>query len=130
MARRAAHGSTPIPPSWPRAPDSLGGSDWPVSTPDPIAAAHVAVNRRMPAALADGDYDPFLPEQALDLATVLPAYTAGGAWVNHLDDGGRISEGALADLVVLDRDPFLGPPEMIADATVIATYVEGNQVHP
>lgn len=104
------------------------GSDWPVSSPDPLAAVHVAVNRRAPAALADGTYDAFLPEQALDLTTALSAYTSGSAWVNHADDTGQLTVGALADLAVLDTDPFAGPPEAIADARVRATYVEGEQV--
>ena len=58
----------------------------------------------------EGDYDAFLPEQAIDLATSLTAYTAGSAWVNHLDDvTGTIEVGKYADLAVLDRDPFAGP---------------------
>lgn len=104
------------------------GSDWPVSSPDPLAAVHVAVNRRAPAALADGRYDAFLPEQALDLTTALAAYTSGSAWVNHADDTGHLTVGALADLAVLDSDPFAGPPDAIADTRVRATYVEGEQV--
>jgi predicted amidohydrolase YtcJ len=99
------------------------GSDWPVSSPDPLAAIHVAVNRRAP-----GDPDAFLPEQALDLSTALAAYTSGSAWLNHADDTGRIEGGALADLVVLDRNLFTGPPEEIGAARVRATYVEGECV--
>lgn len=34
----------------------------------------------------------------------------------------------LADLVVLDRDPFLGQVAEIAEATVVATYVDGEPV--
>jgi predicted amidohydrolase YtcJ len=104
------------------------GSDWPVSSPDPLAGVHAAVNRRAPAALADGAYDAFLPEQALDLATALAAYTSGSARVNHADDSGRIVVGSLADLAVLDRDLFAGPPEEIASARIRATYVEGERV--
>jgi predicted amidohydrolase YtcJ len=105
------------------------GSDWPVSSPDPLAAVHVAVNRRAPVALADGASDAFLPEQALDLATALSAYTWGSARVNHADDTGQIVVGALADLTVLDRDPFAGAPEEIADARVLLTYIGGECVH-
>jgi predicted amidohydrolase YtcJ len=101
------------------------GSDWPVSSPDPLAAVHVAVNRRAPG---DAAYDAFLPEQALDLATALAAYTSGSARVNHADDSGRIAVGSLADLAVLDRDLFAGAHEEIASARVCATYVEGERV--
>ena len=58
------------------------------------------------------------------------AYTAGSAYVNHLDDRtGRIQAGYLADLAVLDKDVFAGPREEIADAKVVATYVEGERVY-
>ncbi|MEY2965477.1 MAG: Amidohydrolase family, partial [Actinomycetota bacterium] len=36
-------------------------------------------------------------------------------------------EGALADLALLDRDPFDGPSEQIADARVVQTFIEGQQ---
>jgi predicted amidohydrolase YtcJ len=104
------------------------GSDWPVSSPDPLAGIHVAVNRRTPRSLGTPEDRAFLPEQALDLRTALTAYTRGSAYVNHLDDGGRIEVGALADLAVLDRDPFAGPVEEIGDTAVVATYVEGVEV--
>ena len=62
-------------------------------------------------------------------ATALTAYTAGSAWVNHLDDRtGRLAAGLLADLAVLDRDPFAGPPEEIGTARVVATYLAGETV--
>ncbi|MFE7355139.1 amidohydrolase [Streptomyces sp. NPDC057543] len=102
------------------------GSDWPVSSPDPIAGIHVAVNRMEPEA-TDGRV--FLPEQRLDLATAVAAYTAGSAHVNGFDDIGSLLPGHLADLVVLDRDIFTLPPEEIAEAQVLRTYVGGTLVH-
>lgn len=102
------------------------GSDWPVSSPDPLAAIHVAVNRRV---YQEQTYDAFLPEQALGLATAMAAYTSGSARVNHEDEAGRIEPGALADLVVLDRDPFAGPADEIGAATVRGTYVGGEVVY-
>jgi len=102
-----------------------GGSDWPVSTPDPLQGVHVAVNRVLPGE----DRERFLPEQALDLRTALSAYTAGSAYVNRLDDTGRLRPGFRADLVVLDRDPFAAPVEEIADAAVAFTYVGGERMY-
>ena len=113
----------------------VAGSDWSVSTPNPWAAVHVAVNRSIPPGelepgeLADLNFAAFLPEQAIDLGTALTAYTRGSAWVNHLDDCGQVREGALADLVVLDRDPFDGPAEDIGRTAVERTYVGGRLVH-
>ena len=101
------------------------GSDWPVSSPDPLAAIHVAVNRVSPGE----DKDPFYPRNAITLAQALSAYTAGTARVNHHDDvTGHLRPGAHADLVVLDRDPFHGPPDEIAAARVARTYVGGDLV--
>ncbi|MDV9190255.1 amidohydrolase [Streptomyces sp. SR27] len=102
------------------------GSDWPVSSPDPIAGIHVAVNRREPEST---DPRVFYPEQRLDLVTALTAYTAGTAHVNGLDNTGSLQAGNLADLVVLDRDILTAPPEEIAEAKVEQTYVGGRLVH-
>ncbi|MFE6503827.1 amidohydrolase [Kitasatospora sp. NPDC057738] len=102
------------------------GSDWPVSSPDPLAGLHVAVNRMEPEA-TDGRV--FLPEQRLDLGSAIAAYTAGSAYLNGHDDAGVLAAGRLADLVVLDRDILTGPPEEIARARVLRTYVGGELVH-
>ncbi|MFF6777235.1 amidohydrolase [Streptomyces sp. NPDC012637] len=104
----------------------VAGSDWPVSSPDPLAGLHVAVNRTEPGA-TDGRV--FLPEQRLDLTTALAAYTAGSAHVNGHDDAGSLRAGNLADLVVLDRDILTGPPEEIASARVEQTFVGGTRVY-
>lgn len=102
-----------------------GGSDWPVSTPDPLQGIHVAVNR-----VHHGDHAAgFLPAQALDAGTAIAAYTAGSAYVNHLDDTGWLRPGYRADLVVLDRDILAAPPAEIGDASVALTFVDGKRVH-
>ena len=108
------------------------GSDWSVSSPDPLQEIHVAVNRRMPP-----DYphkvatrDVFLPDERLDLPTALAAFTMGSAYVNHLDDRtGSIEIGKLADLCVIDRNLFDHPVDEIAHARVHQTYVEGERVY-
>jgi hypothetical protein len=101
------------------------GSDWPVSSPDPIQGAHVAVNRVTP-----GEHGAALtPDQRLTLAEALTAYTAGTAHLNHLDSTGRIAPGLLADLAVLDRNPFDGPSEAIHETQVTATYGGGTLVY-
>ncbi len=103
------------------------GSDWSVSSADPLDAIHVAVNRRLPG-LPD-DQKPFYPNNSLSLATAMAAYTAGSARINHHDDAtGRLQVGMLADLAVLDRDPFAGPASAIHEATVTQTFVEGERV--
>ena len=103
------------------------GSDWTVSTPNPLLELEVAVTR---APTDDRGAEPLLPEEALDFPTALETFTAGSAWVNFLDEEtGTIEPGKLADLVVLDRDvldPGGGP---IGDAKVLLTLVEGEAVY-
>ena len=102
------------------------GSDWPVSDVAPMRAIHSAVNRTEPG----GAVDPFRPEESLRLTDALAAYTAGSAWVNHLDrETGSVEVGKRADFVVLDRDPFTIPPECIGDALVDFTLVGGEVVY-
>ncbi len=105
------------------------GSDWAVSSANPLRAIHVAVNRSLQGS-AGPQAEPFLPGQSLELAEALAAYTIGSAYVNHLDDEtGTIEPGKLADLVVLDRDPFAGPKSEIGSTGVVATYVQGEPVY-
>ncbi len=108
------------------------GSDWSVSTPDPIEEMHVAVNRVMAPSYAYrvGTREVFLPEERIDLATAIAGFTMGSAYVNHLDDRtGSIEEGKLADLAVLDRDLFAHPVEEISAASVQLTLVGGQRVY-
>lgn len=103
------------------------GSDWNVSTANPLLEMEVAVTR-----ISDesrGSAAPFLPDQRLDLVDALAAFTAGTAWINHLEaELGSIEVGKSADLVVLDRDVFDRGAGPIGDARVVATFIDGNPV--
>ncbi|MGR0219728.1 amidohydrolase [Agromyces sp. ZXT2-6] len=103
------------------------GSDWPVSTADPVAAIHIAVNRVAPGL----DAEPLGgAHQRLDLATAMAAYTSGSAYVNHRDhDTGWIREGHLANLMVLDPDPFGLPAHEIHRSRAVSTWIEGECLH-
>jgi predicted amidohydrolase YtcJ len=103
------------------------GSDWPVSSPDPLAAIHTAVTRTA----YDDPRAPFLADQAVDLTTAFAAYTSGSAWINgrdRLDGAGVLAPGHAADLATLDRDPFMGPAEEIGAARVTSSWVNGRAV--
>jgi predicted amidohydrolase YtcJ len=111
------------------------GSDWSVSTPDPMQEMHVAVNRRIRPEEPEAPDNPkavedvFLPDERIDLETAIAAFTMGSAYVNHLDDvTGSIEVGKLADLTIVDRDLFAHPPGEIASARIDATFVEGVTV--
>ena len=101
------------------------GSDWTVSTANPLPQIEVAVTRVYPGESGE----PLLPDERLDLPTALAAFTIGSAYVNCLErETGSIEPGKLADLVVLDRDllaPGAGPP---SETRVLATFVEGEPV--
>jgi predicted amidohydrolase YtcJ len=108
------------------------GSDWPVSSANPLDAIEVAVTRVEPGT----DAAPFLPDQAISLSLAMHSYTAGSAWINAASYpeteralAGQILVGAPGDLVVLDRDPFAGAPKDIADARVLGTWVAGQRVY-
>jgi predicted amidohydrolase YtcJ len=104
------------------------GSDWSVSTPDPLAEMEVAVTRVYPESRDAAE--PFLADQRLSLAESIRAFTAGSAWVNHLDaETGTIEPGKLADLAVIDRDLFASDAGPIAEARVIGTLVGGELVY-
>ncbi|MEQ6899427.1 amidohydrolase [Microbacterium sp. KR10-403] len=103
------------------------GSDWPVSSADPLAAIHVGVNRAEPGASADARMD---PSQALDLATALSAYTAGSARAcGRASFSGTLAPGSAADLAVLDTDPFAVDPRELHAIRVRQTRVGGRMVH-
>lgn len=104
------------------------GSDWPVSSPNPLEGMHVAVNRTPEHSPADTE--PFLPEQRLPLGVVWDAYTSGVGFLNEREDQvGTIRPGMLADLVVLDRNPFTEPAHEIAETQVESTWVDGQCVY-
>ena len=101
------------------------GSDWYVSTPNPMLQVEVAVTRRSPG---EPDKAPLLPEDSLTLAVALGAFTLGSATINRVDGrAGSIDPGKDADLVIFDRDPFRDGP--IGETTVAATLVEGKVVY-
>jgi predicted amidohydrolase YtcJ len=105
------------------------GSDWAVSSANPLWGIHTAVTRTLPPGAGEPAAEPLLPGQALSLGAALAAYTAGSAYVNNLDQTGAIEPGRLADLIVVDRDPFAGPAGKIGATTVLLTYVGGERVH-
>jgi predicted amidohydrolase YtcJ len=91
------------------------GSDWGVTTANPLEQIEVAVTRVDPE---HRDNPPFLPEERITLEQAMTAFTAGSAYVNHDDDAGAVAPGRRADLVVLDTDVFAdgAPPPSQARA--------------
>ena len=72
----------------------------------------------------------WVPEQKITVEEALRAYTVEGAYASFEEDlKGRIREGMLADLVLLDRDITAIEPETIPETRVLATIVGGRIVH-
>jgi predicted amidohydrolase YtcJ len=104
------------------------GSDWAVSTANPLLEMEVAVTRV--SDLHRDERSPFLPEEGIGLIEALAGFTVGTAWVNHLEaEVGSLEVGKAADLVVLDRDLFDRAAGAIGEARVVATFIDGVAVH-
>ena len=100
------------------------GSDWAVTTANPLEQIEVAVNR---VDLAMRTNAPFLPEQRLTLADALAGFTSRTAYVNHNEgEAGSIAVGKRADLAILDRSIFTEPVTHIGDAKVEYTLASGR----
>lgn len=102
------------------------GSDWPVSSPDPWQAIHVAVNRSHPTAVRP---EPLLPHQALRLETALAAYTSGSARLARTHTAGRLRVGAPADFALADANPFALPAQELHTVGTLLTAAGGRLVH-
>jgi hypothetical protein len=105
----------------------VGGSDWDVSSANPLDAIETAV-RRQDALTDDG---PVLNEsERVSLATMIDAYTINAAWLMHQEDSvGSIEVGKKADIVVLDRPLFDIPATEISDARVLETLLGGETIY-
>jgi predicted amidohydrolase YtcJ len=105
----------------------VGGSDYWVSSMDPLLAIEVGITRQDPYSNAG----PILNEnERVDLATMIDAYTTNGAYTMKLDDKqGSIEVGKRADLVVLNRNLFELDPYEISGAYVTMTLFDGRTVY-
>jgi predicted amidohydrolase YtcJ len=70
---------------------------------------------------------PLERQEGLDFTDALDAYLTGAAYVNRLDERGRITVGAPADLVLFDADLRQAPD--LSQVAVRRTYVDGVEVY-
>jgi predicted amidohydrolase YtcJ len=105
----------------------VGGSDWNVSSANPLAAIETAVRRQD----ALQDEGPVLnANERVSLATMIDAYTINAAWLMHQENlAGSIELGKRADIVVLDRDLFDIPSTEIDEAQVVMTLLDGEIIY-
>ncbi|MEO8328365.1 MAG: amidohydrolase [Candidatus Nanopelagicales bacterium] len=103
-----------------------GGSDWSVTTANPLEEIEVMTNRVDPENRQNA---PFLPEQRIPLADSLAAFTSGTAYVNHDEsESGRIEPGMRADLAVIDQNFLAEGAGPVGDASVELTFCSGELV--
>jgi len=103
------------------------GSDAPVESPNPFRGLHAAVTRRR----ADGSPGPegWFPEQRLTVREALEGFTLGPAFAAGMENRlGRLSAGFLADLTVVETDPFTCDPSDLYSIQPTATMVGGEWV--
>jgi hypothetical protein len=101
------------------------GSDAPVESPNPFWGLHAAVTRRR----ADGSpgTEGWHPEQKLTVLEALHAFTAGPAYAAGMESRlGVLTPGYLADLLLLDTDPFTCRPEDLLNIRPLGTMINGN----
>jgi predicted amidohydrolase YtcJ len=104
----------------------VGGSDWSVTSMNPLDAIQVAITRRQ---LEEGTGTPWMPEQVVDLPLMIAAYTINGAYVNFQEaETGSIEVGKAADLVVLEKNLFAVPKHEIHRIKVLLTMLDGDVV--
>ena len=105
----------------------VGGSDWSVSSMNPLDAIQVGVTRQD---AEDPEGRVLTPQHAVPVTEMLKAYTVNAAYAAFREaDTGTLSVGKLADIVVLDRDITAGVPTDIAKAQVLLTLLGGKAVY-
>jgi predicted amidohydrolase YtcJ len=98
--------------------------DAPVALPNSIMILHTAVNRTSRSGDVIG------PDQRVSPYIALKAITDWAAYQYFEEDHkGTITEGKLADLVILDRNPLKVAPSEIMNIQVVETIKEGSHVY-
>jgi len=104
------------------------GSDAPVESPNPFWGLRAAVTRRR----ADGSPSPegWHPGQRLSMAEAFAGYTLGAAYAAWMEDRlGRLALNHLADLIVLEVNPFTCDPDELLTLESSATMLNGEWVY-
>ena len=103
------------------------GTDWFVEPLNPMVGLYAAVTRQFPDGTPAGGW---FPEERISMAAAIEYYTLGSAYAEFTDARkGTITEGKLADLVVLSRDLFTIPPREILETRPVLTMVGGRVVY-
>jgi predicted amidohydrolase YtcJ len=97
----------------------ISGSDCPIEDPNPILGLHALITRNN-----------FIPEQCITVEEALKTYTTSAAYAAFEEDvKGTLEPGKLADMVILDENPFKVPKEEIQNIQVLETIIRGKSVY-
>jgi predicted amidohydrolase YtcJ len=103
------------------------GSDWTVAPIDPVLGLYAAVTRRT---LDRANPDGWVPAERIGVEETLRAYTRGAAYAGFMDGKtGVLQQGAFADLVILDQNPFEVDAVVLDSLQVDLTMVDGEIVY-
>ena len=96
-----------------------GGSDGPVTHPDPIPGIYGACNH------------PYDSSQSLTIQEALKMYTYEVAWMSFEEKRrGSLEQGKLADMVILNENPLSKDPKDLLQLKVEQLYLKGKKYKP
>jgi predicted amidohydrolase YtcJ len=102
------------------------GTDWYVEPLDPMLGLYAAVTRQFTDGTPPGGWH---PSERISMDQAVEYYTLGSAYAEFAESRkGSLSEGKLADLVILMRDIFTIPPREILGTRPALTMVGGRVV--
>lgn len=103
------------------------GTDWYVEPLNPMLGLYAAVTRQFPDGTPEGGW---FPEERISMAQAIEYYTLGAAYAEFTETRkGSITEGKLADLVILSHDLFTIAPKQILETRPVMTITGGRVVH-
>lgn len=96
-----------------------GGSDAPVTHPDPIEGIYGACNH------------PYDPDQSISIMDALKMYTYEVAWTSFDEkERGSLEIGKIADMVILNQNPLTLEPKDLRSLTVETLFLSGKEYKP
>jgi predicted amidohydrolase YtcJ len=103
------------------------GTDWFVEPLNPMLGLYASITRQFPDGTPAAGW---FPQERITLAQAVEYYTLGSAYAEFAEHRkGSLTQGKLADLVILSRDIFTIPPREILETRSVLTLVGGKVVH-
>jgi predicted amidohydrolase YtcJ len=101
------------------------GSDWPVSSSNPILGIATAVTRQTADAKPDGGW---VIEQAVTVAEAFDSYSRQVSYQLTGNINDALNSGEPCDFVILDKNPMFADTVDLRNIKVLATYKDGHKI--